>query len=151
MPELPNLHVIQDSFADEAPSQKAFIDARGHFGPINVLIIPNTAITDESLTYPIWETPIHQWGLAYRMSVQDTLAAISHFLRTVRNDQQKSESEIPNLAIVITGSDGSQLKNSASPEYMSGSPGILHGLVKAVNRDLQYLNSEARINVLAHV
>lgn len=118
---------------------------------MNILVIPNAPIADESHTYPIWETPLHQWALTYRISVQDPLATIKHFLRSTKTDQQKSESDIPNLAIVIAGTDLNKVTDFNSLKYMSGTPGVLHGLVQAVSRDLEYLNSKARINVLAHV
>lgn len=150
-PESTNFHGIQTDIGNDDPSQVALADARGHYGPINILIIPNAAITDESHTFPIWETPLHQWGLTYRMGVQGTLAIIRNFLRLAKTDQQKSEAELPNLAIVISGTDLTRPQSPTSPAYMSGTPGVLHGLVQAVSRDLQFLNSKARINVLAHV
>ncbi|KAL8710534.1 MAG: hypothetical protein Q9220_004967 [cf. Caloplaca sp. 1 TL-2023] len=144
----PNLHTIQGDIADESAIESAFSRAKAHFGPLNILIA-NAGITDESHEYPIWETPLSLWESTYRVNVRGTFLTIKHFLRSANSYQQQTGTELPNLAIVVTGSETGKFGQSGHGEYASGKAGLQYGLVRGVKNEIVRLNSKARINAVA--
>ncbi|KAL8951736.1 MAG: hypothetical protein Q9222_002315 [Ikaeria aurantiellina] len=147
-PPTPNLHTIQGDIADESSVESAFSNAKAHFGPINILIA-NAGITDESHDYPIWETPLSHWESTYRVNVRGTFLTIKHFLRSANLHQQETHTELPNLAIVVTGSETGKFGQSGHAEYASGKAGLQYGLIRGVKNEIVRLNSKARINAVA--
>ncbi|KAF2809689.1 polysaccharide deacetylase family protein-like protein [Mytilinidion resinicola] len=144
----PRLHVVQGDISDESSIEKCMTDARERFGPIHILAA-NAGITDESNEYPIWEMPAELWDRTYAVNVRGTFLTIKHFLRSADICQKEAKAELPNLAIVVTGSECGKFGQAGHVEYASGKAGLQYGLVRSVKNEIVRLNSAARINAVA--
>lgn len=123
--------------------------ARAHFGPINILCA-NAGITDESQHRPIWELPIEVWDRVHTVNSRGTFLTIKHFLRNAAAAQDAADGEaLPNLAIVVTGSECGKFGQAGHAEYAAGKAGLQYGLVRGVKNEIVRLNRKARINAVA--
>ena len=95
---------MQGNISDEISIRSCILNARDHFGPVNILIA-NAGITDESHDYPIWNIPLELWRKTYDVNIQGTFLTIKHFLQAAKDSQKQRGEELDNLAIVITGSE----------------------------------------------
>lgn len=86
--------------------------------------------------------PLSLWQETYTNNIQGIFLTIKHFLLSAAAHQTATGQEIPNLAIVVTGSEG-------HTEYASGKAGLQYGLVRGVKNEIVRLNSKARINAVA--
>ena len=93
--------------------------------------------------------PLDLWERTYRVNVHGTFLTIKHFLRAAKEDQKTFECELPNLAIILTGSECGKYGQAGHSEYASGKAGLQYGLVKTVKNEIVKLNSKARINAVA--
>ncbi|KAF2491071.1 polysaccharide deacetylase family protein-like protein [Lophium mytilinum] len=144
----PRLHVVQGDISDENSIEKCMTAARERFGPIHILAA-NAGITDESNDYPIWEMPAELWDRTYAVNNRGTFLTIKHFLRSADIWQKEWNAELPNLAIVVTGSECGKFGQAGHVEYASGKAGLQYGLVRSVKNEIVRLNSAARINAVA--
>ena len=145
---LKNLYTVQGDISDEESIESCFKNAIDQFGPVNILVA-NAGITDESNDYPIWETPLGLWEKTYHTNIRGTFLTIKHFLRSAKSSQEKTGSELDNLAIVVTGSETGKFGQAGHTEYASGKAGLQYGLVRGVKNEIVKLNSQARINAVA--
>ncbi|EON62814.1 hypothetical protein W97_02039 [Coniosporium apollinis CBS 100218] len=150
LPQNPNLYTIRGDISDEASIQDGMSLARAHFGPIHVCC-PNAGITDESNEYPIWRMPTDLWDKTYAINVRGTFLTIKHFLLAAEASQkgELGGTELPNLAIVLTGSECGKFGQAGHVEYASGKAGLQYGLVRSVKNEMVRLNAKARINAVA--
>jgi NAD(P)-dependent dehydrogenase (short-subunit alcohol dehydrogenase family) len=119
-----------------------------HKCPVNILCA-NAGITDESNSYPIWEMPTELWDRTYNTNVRGTYLTIKHFLRFVEMAQKYTGKELPNVSVVVTGSETGVFGQAGHVEYASGKAGLQYGLVKTVKNEIVRLNGKARINAVA--
>ncbi|MCJ1288132.1 hypothetical protein MMC26_007487 [Xylographa opegraphella] len=143
-----NLHIVQGNISDEDSIRSCILDARDHFGPVNILIA-NAGITDESHEYTIWEIPLELWKKTYDTNIQGTFLTIKHFLRAAEDSQKQTGKELDNLAIVITGSETGKFGQAGHTEYASGKAGLQYGLIRGVKNEIVRLNAKARVNAVA--
>ena len=122
-------------------------EARAHFGPIHILAA-NAGITDESQAYPIWELPTDVWDRIHHTNFRGTFLTIKHFVRSAATSQEGNE-ELPNLAIVVTGSECGKFGQAGHAEYAAGKAGLQYGLIRSVKNEIVRLNRKARINAVA--
>lgn len=122
--------------------------AQAKFGEIHVLAA-NAGITDESAQYNIWEMPIDVWDRVNSVNSRGTFLTIKHFLKAAEASQQSSAQELPNLAIVVTGSECGKFGQAGHVEYASGKSGLQYGVVRTVKNELVHLNARGRINAVA--
>lgn len=117
-------------------------------GPINILCA-NAGITNEASHPSIWDLPVETWENVYRVNVRGTFLTIKHFLLAAKQYQERTGSELENLAIVVTGSECGKFGQAGHAEYASGKAGLQYGLVPTVKNEIVKLNSKARINAVA--
>jgi NAD(P)-dependent dehydrogenase (short-subunit alcohol dehydrogenase family) len=129
--------------------------AVAHFGPINILCA-NAGITNEQNHPNIWELPLETWEDVYRVNVRGTFLTIKHFLlaaieaqKGLSSSTDTSVTELPNLSIVVTGSECGKFGQAGHAEYASGKAGLQYGLVPTVKNEIVRINSLARINAVA--
>jgi NAD(P)-dependent dehydrogenase (short-subunit alcohol dehydrogenase family) len=122
--------------------------AKHHQCPVNILCA-NAGITDESNNYPIWEMPSDVWDKTYAVNVRGTYLTIKHFLKSVDSAQKETRKELPNVSIIVTGSECGVFGQAGHVEYASGKAGLQYGLVKTVKNEIVRLNGKARINAVA--
>ncbi len=135
--------------ADEASIQHSISQARAHFGPIHICC-PNAGITDESNEYPAWRMPTELWDKTYAVNVRGTFLTIKHFLASAEASQQElGGQDLPNLAIVLTGSECGKFGQAGHAEYASGKAALQYGLVRTLKNEIVRLNAKARINAVA--
>ena len=115
----PNLYTIQGDISDEASIEECITSAREYFGSINILAA-NAGITDESNEYPIWQMPTELWDKTYAVNVRGTFLTIKHFLKSAEISQKELGVELPNLAVVVTGSECGKFGQAGHGEYASG-------------------------------
>jgi len=144
----PNLFAIEGDISSESSVEACISKARGHFGPIHILAA-NAGITDESNGYPLWRMPVDLWDQVYNVNVRGTFLSVKHFLRATEQSQQELARELPNLAVVITGSECGKFGQAGHAEYASGKAGLQYGLVRGVKNEIVRLNAKARINAVA--
>lgn len=144
----PDLYTIQGDISDEASIEKCITSARECFGPINILAA-NAGITDESNEYPIWQMPTELWDKTYAVNVRGTFLTIKHFLKSAEISQKELGVELPNLAVVVTGSECGKFGQAGHGEYASGKAGLQYGLIRGIKNEIVRLNSAARVNAVA--
>ena len=84
--------------------------------------------------------------------MRGTFLTIKHFLRSAERAQSIEDGqvkELPNLAIVVTGSECGKFGQAGHAEYASGKAGLQYGLVRGVKNEIVRLNKKARINAVA--
>lgn len=118
------------------------------FGPINILVA-NAGISDELNSFPIWDTPVERWDRITLVNYRGTFLTIKHFLQSAKQYQERSGSELENLAIVVTGSECGKYGQEGHVDYSSGKAGLQYGLVRTVKNEIVRLNARARINAVA--
>ena len=145
---LDRFHFVQADLTDEKSVAEAFQSAWEKFGTPNILVA-NAGITNEQAHPPIWEISTELWDSVNSINVRGTFLTIKHFLLTVKQEQEVSQKELENLAIVLTGSETGKFGQEGHAEYASGKAGLQYGLVKTVKNEIVRLNSKARINAVA--
>ncbi|KAF2467051.1 polysaccharide deacetylase [Lindgomyces ingoldianus] len=143
-----NLLKLQGDISEEPSIASSISEAVLHFGPINILCA-NAGITDESNSYNVWDMPLSLWEKTYATNVRGTFLTIKHFLKPVETCQTTSGTELPNVAVVVTGSETGVFGQAGHAEYASGKAGLQYGLAKSVKNEIVRLNSKARINAVA--
>lgn len=93
--------------------------------------------------------PIDLWEKTYSVNVRGTFLTIKHFLKSVETLQTQTGKELPNVAVVVTGSECGVFGQAGHVEYASGKAGLQYGLVKTVKNEIVRLNALARINAVA--
>ncbi|KAH7085130.1 polysaccharide deacetylase family protein-like protein [Paraphoma chrysanthemicola] len=147
--ENPNLNCLQGDISNEASIAASFAQAvEHHKAPVNILCA-NAGITDESNSYPIWDMPTELWDRTYAVNVRGTYLTIKHFLKSVELAQKETEKELPNVSVIVTGSECGVFGQAGHVEYASGKAGLQYGLVRTVKNEIVRLNSKARINAVA--
>jgi NAD(P)-dependent dehydrogenase (short-subunit alcohol dehydrogenase family) len=145
----PSLNCLEGDISDEASIAASFAQAvKHHQCPVNVLCA-NAGITDESNSYPIWDMPTELWDRTYAVNVRGTYLTIKHFLKSVESAQKTSEKELPNVSVIVTGSECGVFGQAGHVEYASGKAGLQYGLVRTVKNEIVRLNGKARINAVA--
>jgi NAD(P)-dependent dehydrogenase (short-subunit alcohol dehydrogenase family) len=145
----PNLHCLQGDISSEASIQSSISDAIIHFSqPISILCA-NAGITDESVSFPIWDMPCEIWDRTYAVNVRGTFLTIKHFLKSVEKSQAENGEDVKNVSVVVTGSECGVFGQAGHVEYASGKSGLQYGLVKTVKNEIVRLNGKARINAVA--
>ncbi|KAK2740421.1 hypothetical protein FQN55_008877 [Onygenales sp. PD_40] len=140
------LHIISGNVADEDAIRSCIDSAQQKFGPISILIV-NARIGEEYNDSPIWETPLEHWERSYRINVRGSFLAIKHFLRAAREAKHARGAELPNLAIVVIGTEHGEV-GEAENMRPSG-PGALNcRLIQQVKKDIVLLDRNARINAI---
>ncbi|KAF2635936.1 NAD(P)-binding protein [Massarina eburnea CBS 473.64] len=147
-PPSPCFHHLQGDISDELSISQSINDAVSHFGPLNILCA-NAGITDESASYNIWDVPTALWDKTYTINVRGTFLTIKHFLKSVEAAQKTSSQQLPNVSIVLTGSECGVFGQAGHVEYASGKAALQYGLVKTVKNEIVRLNDKARINAVA--
>ena len=142
------LHCVKGDLTSESSIAAAFASANKTFGPPSILIA-NAGITDEATHPPIWEIDIEKWDKVNKNNVRGTFLTLKHFLLSAKSYQEEEQTELENLAIVITGSETGKFGQEGHAEYASGKAGLQYGLVKTVKNEIVRLNSKARINAVA--
>ncbi|KAI9710957.1 MAG: hypothetical protein M1820_002394 [Bogoriella megaspora] len=152
LPSSAALYSVQGDVSDEQSISECIARARNHFGPIHILCA-NAGITDESHDYPIWDLPTELWDRTYRVNVRGTFLTIKHFLKSAEISQsgrtEDEGKELPNLAIIVTGSECGKFGQAGHAEYASGKAGLQYGLIRGVKNEIVRLNSKARVNAVA--
>lgn len=133
---------------DESSIAQGFQAAVDKFGPLHVLVA-NAGITNESSHPPIWDIDVKTWDNVNAVNVRGTFLTIKHFLLTVRDTQRQLDRELPNVSVIVTGSETGVFGQEGHVEYASGKAGLQYGLVKSVKNEIVRLNSKARINAVA--
>jgi NAD(P)-dependent dehydrogenase (short-subunit alcohol dehydrogenase family) len=154
----PNIFTVSGDISSEESISSAMSSAVSRFGPINILCA-NAGITNEQNHPNIWELPLETWEDVYRVNVRGTFLTIKHFLLAAiasqgglshDPDQKDAEvTELPNLAIVVTGSECGKFGQAGHAEYASGKAGLQYGLVPTVKNEIVRVNRLARINAVA--
>ncbi|KAK0932346.1 hypothetical protein LTR29_016056, partial [Friedmanniomyces endolithicus] len=139
---------VQGDISDESSISSSIRQAVKRNGPINILCA-NAGITNESSHPNIWELPLETWEQVYSVNVRGTFLTIKHFLLAAKSHQEATGSELPNLAVVVTGSECGKFGQAGHAEYASGKAGLQYGLVPTVKNEIVKLNSKARINAVA--
>ena len=142
------MHIIEGDLTSESSIASAFADANSAFGPPNILIA-NAGITDESAHPPIWEIDAEGWDRVNSVNGRGTFLTVKHFLLSAKRYQDENQTELENLAVVITGSETGKFGQEGHAEYASGKAGLQYGLVRGVKNEIVRLNSKARINAVA--
>lgn len=95
--------------------------------------------------------PTDLWDKTYAINVRGTFLTIKHFLLAAEASQkgELGGTELPNLAIVLTGSECGKFGQAGHVEYASGKAGLQYGLVRSVKNEIVRLNAKARINAVA--
>lgn len=145
---LDRFHFVKADLTDEKSVAEAFQSAWEQFGTPNILIA-NAGITNEQAHPPIWEINTELWDSVNSINVRGTFLTVKHFLRTAKQEQDATQKELENLAIVLTGSETGKFGQEGHAEYASGKAGLQYGLVKTVKNEIVRLNSKARINAVA--
>lgn len=143
-----NLFVVDGDISDENAIKASIAKAYAHHGPIHILVA-NAGITNESSSCPIWQMPVDLWDKTYATNVKGTFLTIKHFLQCAEAHQIQTGAELPNLSIVITGSECGKFGQAGHVEYASGKAGLQYGLIRTVKNEIVRLNSKARINAVA--
>ncbi|KAJ5883773.1 Peptidoglycan deacetylase [Penicillium subrubescens] len=144
-----NFYSVTGDISCEESVASCIKSAVDHFGPINILIA-NAGITDESSEYNIWEIPLDIWEKTYNTNIRGTFLTIKHFLQSAKEAQTAAgNTELENLAIVVTGSETGKFGQAGHTEYASGKAGLQYGLVRGVKNEIVKINSKARINAVA--
>ena len=143
-----NVHTLQGDISDEASIASSLEQAVAHFGPVHILAA-NAGITDESSHPAIWDMPAETWDRTYRINVRGTFLTIKHFLQAARRAQHDAGRALPNLAIVVTGSECGKFGQAGHVDYASGKAALQYGLVRTVKNEMVRLNARARINAVA--
>ena len=144
-----NLLIHEGSLTDEVFVEQAFADSKAHFGPINILVVANNALSPDTQKSPIWDTPLDALNLMYHIPLQENFISIKHFLRSARSSQLETKSELPSLTIVLVGTDIVQDEHAGWDRIISSTTSMLFGLMQTVQDDLKIFNSKASINILA--
>ncbi|KAL9097205.1 MAG: hypothetical protein Q9165_000632 [Trypethelium subeluteriae] len=149
---------LQGDISSESSISSSIAHARAHFGPIHILCA-NAGVTDESHAYPIWELPVELWEKTNSVNQRGTFLTIKHFLRSAaesqasaaqgEGDEDGQQRQLPNLAIVVTGSECGKFGQAGHAEYATGKAGLQYGLVRGVKNEIVRLNKKARINAVA--
>lgn len=147
-PQSPNIFHVQGDISVETSIASSIQQAQQHFGPINILCA-NAGITNESEHPPTWELPLSTWENVYRVNSRGTFLTIKHFLLAAKASQETLGHDLPNLAIVVTGSECGKFGQAGHAEYASGKAGLQYGLVPTVKNEIVRLNRKARINAVA--
>lgn len=142
------LFPVKGDLKDEFSIHKAFNDSRTALGPIHILVA-NAGITDESTHTPVWDMDVNKWDEVNTNNVRGTFLTIKHFLRQVKDCQDSSGEELPNVSIIVTGSETGVFGQEYHAEYATGKAGLQYGLVKTVKNEVVRLNSLARVNAVA--
>lgn len=145
---LDRFHFVQADLTSERSVAEAFQSAWERFGTPNILVA-NAGITSEQAHPPIWEISTELWDSVNAINVRGTFMTIKHFLLTVKQEQEATQKEVENLAIVVTGSETGKFGQEGHAEYASGKAGLQYGLVRTVKNEIVRLNSKARINAVA--
>jgi NAD(P)-dependent dehydrogenase (short-subunit alcohol dehydrogenase family) len=145
---LDRFHFVKADLTDEKSVAEAFQSGWEQFGTPNILVA-NAGITNEQAHPPIWEISADLWDSVNAINVRGTFLTIKHFLLTAKQEQDASQKELENLAIVLTGSETGKFGQEGHAEYASGKAGLQYGLVKTVKNEIVRLNSKARINAVA--
>lgn len=145
---LDRFHFVKADLTDEKSVAEAFQSAWEQFGTPNILVA-NAGITNEQAHPPIWEISTELWDSVNSINVRGTFLTIKHFLLTAKQEQDATQHEMENLAIVLTGSETGKFGQEGHAEYASGKAGLQYGLVKTVKNEIVRLNSKARINAVA--
>lgn len=144
-----SLHCLQGNISDEESIADCIaLAVKHHKCPVNILCA-NAGITDESNNYPIWEMPTELWDRTYNVNVRGTYLTIKHFLKYVDLVQRYTGEELPNVSIIVTGSECGVFGQAGHVEYASGKAGLQYGLVRTVKNEIVRLNGKARINAVA--
>ncbi|CRG89345.1 hypothetical protein PISL3812_06381 [Talaromyces islandicus] len=147
--ETDRLCTVTGDVSDEDSIKSCMEQAQQRFGPIDILIA-NTAIADENQAYRIWDLPVDLWDRSYRNNVRGTFLTIKHFLRAAKGVQESQAGrELDNLAIVITGSECTNVGEVGYSDFASGKAGLQHGLLMGLKNDIVRLNRKARVNAVA--
>ena len=146
--EVSRIVLLQGDLNSEASIKKSFEQAYARFGPPHICIA-NAGITDESSHPPIWELDVEKWDRVNANNVRGTFLTIKHFLLEVKKHQDLVGRTLPNIAIVVSGSETGKLGQQGHSEYASGKAGLQYGLVKTVKNEIVHLNPQARINAVA--
>jgi NAD(P)-dependent dehydrogenase (short-subunit alcohol dehydrogenase family) len=93
--------------------------------------------------------PTDVWDKVHAVNTRGTFLTVKHFLRAADEHQRESGAELPNLAVVLTGSECGKFGQEGHAEYASGKAALQYGLVRSVKNDIVRLNARARINAVA--
>jgi NAD(P)-dependent dehydrogenase (short-subunit alcohol dehydrogenase family) len=93
--------------------------------------------------------PTELWDRTYAVNVRGTYLTIKHFLKSVESAQKSSEKELPNVSVIVTGSECGVFGQAGHVAYASGTAGLQYGLVRTVKNEIVRLNGKARINAVA--
>lgn len=93
--------------------------------------------------------PSSLWDRTYAVNVRGTFLTIKHFLKSVERFQAEMGTQVPNVSIVVTGSECGVFGQAGHVEYASGKAGLQYGLVKTVKNEIVRLSASARINAVA--
>jgi NAD(P)-dependent dehydrogenase (short-subunit alcohol dehydrogenase family)/peptidoglycan/xylan/chitin deacetylase (PgdA/CDA1 family) len=145
---LDRFYFVEADLTSEKSVAEAFQSAWEQFGTPNILIA-NAGITNEQAHPPIWEISAELWDSVNAINVRGTFLTIKHFLLTVKQEQEATQKEVENIAIVVTGSETGKFGQEGHAEYASGKAGLQYGLVRTVKNEIVRLNSKARINAVA--
>ncbi|KAK5134224.1 hypothetical protein LTR08_006767 [Meristemomyces frigidus] len=139
---------VQGDISDEASISACMKQAVQRNGPIHILCA-NAGITNEASHPSIWDLPLETWESVYRVNTRGTFLTIKHFLLATKAQQERTGTELENVAIVVTGSECGKFGQAGHAEYASGKAGLQYGLVPTVKNEIVKLNSKARINAVA--
>ena len=64
--------------------------------------------------------PTELWDKTYAVNVRGTFLTIKHFLKSAEISQNELGVELPNLAVVVTGSECGKFGQAGHGEYASG-------------------------------
>ena len=132
------MQILKGDITEEESIQSGFSKAQERFGLPSILIV-NTAQESGTRKSPIWDLSLDDWEKSYLLNVRGSFLAIKHFLRSVRDYQQISGSEVAGPAIVIA-------ETETSEGLATGKTGLHYGLLNSVRDEIVCLNSEGRIN-----
>lgn len=93
--------------------------------------------------------PTELWDKTYAVNVRGTFLTIKHFLKSAEISQKELGVELPNLAVVVTGSECGKFGQAGHGEYASGKAGLQYGLIRGIKNEIVRLNSAARVNAVA--
>ena len=146
---LSRLQALDGDLTSESSLISAFSHATSHFGTPPNILIANAGITDESAHPPIWDLDTSTWDRVNSVNVRGTFLTIKHFLLSAKKHQEVHQTQLENLAIVVTGSETGKFGQEGHAEYASGKAGLQYGLVRTVKNEIVRLNDKARINAVA--
>lgn len=139
---------VKGDLTVESSIAAAFEAASARFGPPCILVA-NAGITDESTHPRIWEMSVEKYDQVHATNVRGTFLTVKHFLLSVKKHQDKSGTELENVAIVVTGSETGVFGQEGHVEYAGGKAGLQYGFVRTVKNEIVRLNPKARINAVA--